>query len=213
VFVRRIACLCTFLFSAVFLASCAEESNELFVDIRWQVKCPPGAPSCFPSQHRPHDIFTFVGGESNEDPALPVALSCRIEPRGADNVLWNFSAITSEYRLTVRNALIPRTGGPVSGDNCTVEFVDAVNTYVGACGSAPLSDEQPCRFSSVGFAYEDRVMGLFGPTLSTSLVCEGIRAPSTAILVRNLYAPNVRGEVVNGLAPIHIVNCEGMPLD
>ena len=65
----------------------------------------------------------------------------------------------------------------------------------------------------MGFAYEDRVMGLFGPTLSTSLACEGIRAPSTAILVRNLYAPNVRGEVVNGLAPIHIVNCEGMPLD
>ena len=140
-------------------------------------------------------------------------MSCLIEPRGAGNVLWNFSATTSEYRLTIRNAVIPREGGPVSGEDCTVEFVDAVNTYVGACGSAPLSDEQPCRLTSVGFAYEDRVNGLFGPTLSTSLVCEGIRSPSTAILVRNLYAPNVRGESVNGLVPINIVNCEGMPLD
>lgn len=212
-FVRRVAWLCTFLFSAVFFAGCAEESRELFVDIRWQVKCPAGAPSCFASQHRAHDIFTFQGGDSNENPPLPVAMSCLIEPRGAGNVLWNFSATTSEYRLTIRNAVIPREGGPVSGDDCTVEFVDAVNTYVGACGSAPLSDEQPCRLTSVGFAYEDRVNGLFGPTLSTSLVCEGIRSPSTAILVRNLYAPNVRGESVNGLVPINIVNCEGMPLD
>ena len=212
-FVRRIAWLCTFLFSTVFLAGCAEESGELFVDIRWQVKCPVGAPSCFPSQHRQHDIFTFQGGSSNEDPPLPVGMSCLVEPHTAGRVLWNFSAVTSEYRLTIRNAVIPREGGPVSGSSCTVEFVDAVNTYVGACGSAPLSEDQPCRLTSVGFAYEDRIMGLFGPTLSTSLVCEGIRAPSTAILVRNLSAPNVPGETVNGLVPINIVNCEGMPLD
>ena len=211
--VRRVAWLCTFLFSTAFFAGCAEESKELFVDIRWQVKCPAGAPSCFAGQHRAHDIFTFEGGESNEDPPLPVTMSCHIEPRGNDTVLWNFQAATTEYRITIRNAEIPRVGGPVSGDDCTVEFVDAVNTYVGACGSAPLSDEQPCRFTSVGFAYEDRVNGLFGPTLSTSLVCEGIRSPSTSILVRNLYAPNLRGEVMNGLAPINIVNCEGMPLD
>ena len=134
------------------------------------------------------------------------------EPRGADDVLWSFSAVTSEYRLTIRNAIIPRTGGPVGDPNCTVEFVDAVNTYVGACGSDPLSDEQPCRFTSVGFEYEDRVMGLLGPTLSTSLVCEGVVAPSTPILVRNLSAPDVRGESRNGLIPINIVNCEGMPL-
>jgi hypothetical protein len=201
-----------FLFSTVVLAGCDDAQGDLFVDIRWQVKCPQGAPSCFPSQHPAHDIFTFAGGTSNEDPPLPLALSCLVEPRGADSVLWSFSAVTSEYRLTIRNAVIPRTGGPVSGDDCTVEFVDAVNTYVGACGSAPLSDAQPCRFSSVGFAYEDRVMGLLGPTLSTSLVCEGVVAPSTPILVRNLYAPDVRGERVNGLVPINIVNCEGMPV-
>ena len=209
----RVACAWMFLFSAVILAGCNDAPGDLFVDIRWQVKCPVGAPSCFPSQHRMHDIFTFAGGTSNEDPPLPLALSCLVEPRGADNVLWSFSAVSSEYRLTIRNAIIPRTGGPVGGPNCTVEFVDAVNTYVGACGSDPLSDEQPCRFTSVGFEYEDRVMGLLGPTLSTSLVCEGVRAPSTAILVRDMTAPDVRGERVNGLIPINIVNCEGMPLD
>ena len=201
-----------FLFSTVFLGGCDDAQGDLFVDIRWQVKCPLGAPSCLPSLHRIHDIFSFEGGSSNEVPPLPVALSCLVEPRGSDNVLWNFSAVTSEYRLTIRNAVIPRTGGPVGGDTCRIEFVDAVNTYVGACGSAPLSVQQPCRFSSVGFAYEDRVNGLLGPTLSTSLVCEGIVAPSTPFLVRNLSAPDVPGERVNGLVPINIVNCEGMPL-
>lgn len=210
---RRIVYVWMFLLTAAAFAGCNDAPGDLFVDIRWQVKCPQGAPSCFPSQHRAHDIFTFAGGVTNEDPPLPVALSCLIEPRGADDVLWSFSAVTSEYRLTIRNAIIPRTGGPVSGPDCTVEFVDAVNTYVGKCGSSVLTEAQPCRFSSVGFAYEDRVMGLLGPTLSTSLVCEGVRAPSTAILVRDMTAPDVRGERVNGLIPINIVNCEGIPLN
>jgi hypothetical protein len=193
------------------LAGCSDDPGALFVDVRWQVKCPPGNGNCLPSSHRAHDVFTTNGGLTNEDPPLIVATACELESVGSDTLRWSFSAATSEYRITIRNAEIPRVGGAVGGSACSVEIVDDVNTYVGACGSAPLSAAQPCRLSSVGFAMEDRVMGLFGPTLSTSLVCEGIRSPTTSILVRNVYAPDVRGESVNGLVPINIVNCNGNP--
>lgn len=189
------------------LLGCAD-NPELFVDIRWQVKC-GGRNGCIQSDHPAHDIFTRSGGQSNlDDPSLTVAASCDLVELSNGDFSWSFRASTSEYSIQIRNAIIPAGGGAISGTSCSVRFEDDVNIFEADCGSEPISDTQQCRLTAVGFAdattVPDFMNQLSGPTLSTTLICEDVPSPINATIRRDVTAPDGTSPV-----PINIVNCDG----
>lgn len=49
------------------------------------------------------------------------------------------------FAVSLTNARVPRDGGFVGGGTCSVAVTDGVNSFRGACGSAPPSVETPCQ--------------------------------------------------------------------
>ena len=142
---------------------------------------------------------------------LVVTVSCDLDQQLNGDYEFDLLLQTEDYSLRIRDALIPSTGGDVGGD-CQVEFTDNVRSYRGACGAGPVNSLlQPCRLSAVGLGWDDRIDGLQpGPTLTTSLICDGIQATDTRTVTRDLYAPMEAGQP-DSPAPITVVNCVGHP--
>lgn len=181
---------------------CAPDAgtSRMFADMQWQLRCPSDAVGCVDGPNQ--DVFAVDG----EDGAT---LSCSLEEAVTGDRTVRLEALQSRVRLAVTNLRAARSGGPAASDSgCVVAIEEDGTTFLGACGPAAPSPEQPCQVSELMFVEErigDTDIGRFGPEVVFRLLCDGLRASEPAAGTRDLR--NSRTSAAP--ARVRMINCPG----
>lgn len=172
--------LCISLLATVLAAGCGNDARPTYVVADWALRCDSDMGMCSPPPAR---SFTGENGAGNGN-----TVSCSvIESADARTVTVTVGGLvgSERYQVEVTAARVPRMGGFAAGGACHVVVTEGGNRFVGACGSAAPSMEQPCQVEVV-FDYDDMVMT---PTANVRLLCDHLPNESNALILRGLGAP------------------------
>lgn len=157
----------------LFTSGCPSPDQPPYADISYQTRCihADGTPIMGCSTPVPRDIYGFSGDMGQR-------FSCTIVETGAQRSV-NFTVTAqaadgTRLGVSLQNATVPATGGPVSG-TCQFTWVDG-NTYGGNCAATAPSATQPCQVSNIDFT-TDTATGL--PLMDVNVLCYD--APSMPI--------------------------------
>ena len=153
--------------------------NPTYVIADWQVGCDSVMGAC---EMPPARSLT---GQSTPDAGLTV--SCSVVQRDDTRTVTieGSERADERYGIEVSGARLPRGGGFATGATCRVVVTEGANRFVGACGAAEPSAEQPCQVQ-VDFDYDDVVMT---PTASVRVRCDHLPNEASSEVLRSLTAP------------------------
>ncbi|MCB9593829.1 MAG: hypothetical protein H6719_13935 [Sandaracinaceae bacterium] len=196
-----------FSLASIGLFACGDpNAGALFADIQYGTDCDESR-GCTPAPNRD------VCGINNGDPCPEVGgtanLSCIInEVEGSTRTLTFSASQGGDFRISVRQAIVPFSGGSAGGGSCTVTVTDGPNTFVGACGSGTPTPMQPCQISNVQFCDD-----LGNPTVRGNIFCQHLANQANPLQLIEVHAKGSGGMAIMSPGSFRLANCDGLMIE